>query len=111
VHETTLAKRILAVVLERAAGRSVTVVRGRIAEDELLSSEALELHFRAHARDTNAAHARLELELHRLSARCKSCSARFLPDHHVRLCPECGSTDAELEGDSGVRIESIEVGA
>jgi hydrogenase nickel incorporation protein HypA/HybF len=111
MHETSLAKQILNAVLERAEGRRVRLVRGSIAEDEALSAEALAFHFRAHAQGSVAEFARLELELLHLSARCGACATVFLPDHHVRLCPACGSTDAVLEGHPGVHVEDIEVEA
>ena len=111
MHETSLAKQILQAVLERAGGRRVRLVRGSIAEDEALSAEALSFHFQAHARGSLAESARLEFELLHLSARCRACDMVFLPDHHVRLCPACGSTDATLEGRPGVHVEDIEVDA
>jgi hydrogenase nickel incorporation protein HypA/HybF len=107
MHESSLAKRILDEVLARAAGRPVRRVLGRVAEDEALSREALELHFQAHARGTVAASAELAFALRHLSARCKACNTLFLPDHHVHLCPACGAMDAELDGEPGVFIESI----
>lgn len=109
MHETALAKQILTEVLARAEGRSVKRVAGTIAEDEALSHDALVFHFRAHARGTVAASADLSLALRHLTAHCKSCGCSFLPDHHVRLCPSCGSTETELDGEAGVRIENIVV--
>jgi hydrogenase nickel incorporation protein HypA/HybF len=109
MHETSLAKQILDAVLERADGRRVRVVRGSIAEDEALSAQALAFHFRAHAQGSVAEFARLEFELLHLSARCRCCAMVFLPDHHVRLCPGCGSTHAILEGRPGVHVADIEV--
>jgi hydrogenase nickel incorporation protein HypA/HybF len=110
MHETALAKRVLEAVLERARGARVLVVRGAVAEDEALSLEALRFHFAAHARGTVAEGARLELELRHLSARCSACRHQFLPEHHVRLCPRCGSLETVLEGEPGVRIDAIDVG-
>jgi hydrogenase nickel incorporation protein HypA/HybF len=107
MHESSLAKRIVDEVIARSGGRTVRRVLGRIAEDEALSREALELHFRAHARGTIAASAELAFTLRHLSARCKACNTLFMPDHHVQLCPACGSMDAELDGEPGVFIESI----
>ena len=109
MHESSLAKRILSEVLARAGERPVRRVTGVVAEDEALSREALGFHFRAHARGTLAESAELELELRQVSARCRACGADFLPDHHVLLCPSCGSTDAALEGETGVFIDSIVV--
>jgi len=109
MHETALAKRILDEVLARADGRPVRRVRGVVAEDEVLSRESLAFHFRAHALGTVAAEAELFFELRHLSARCTACSHVFLPDHHVRLCPACGSASTVLDGETGVRIGSIDV--
>lgn len=109
MHETALAKRILEEVLSRAEGRRVRVVRGAVMEDEALSAGALGFHFEAHARGTVAQGAALELELRHVRATCQDCKQSFLPDHHVRLCPSCGSSHTILEGETGVRIDSIEV--
>jgi hydrogenase nickel incorporation protein HypA/HybF len=112
VHESSLARKILELSLAeaaRAGGSEVRVVRGRVAETEALSREALELHFHAHAAGTPAARARLEIELVHLGARCRACGATYLPEHHVLLCMQCGATDGEELGATGLWIESIEV--
>jgi hydrogenase nickel incorporation protein HypA/HybF len=112
VHESSLARQILELSLaaaERAGGAAVLVVRGRVAETETLSQGAIELHFRAHARETPAAQARLELELVHVEARCRACGASYRPEHHVLLCPGCGSTDGEELGPTGLWIQSIDL--
>jgi len=80
-----------------------------VAEDEALNRESLAFHFTAHARGTVAAEAELMLELRHVSARCSACGLVFLPEHHVRLCPGCGSTETALSGETGVRISSLDV--
>jgi hydrogenase nickel incorporation protein HypA/HybF len=109
MHETSLAKRILEVVLDSSGGARVVRVHGEISEDEALSSAALELHFRAHARGTAAEAAELRFALRHVSARCVACGDVHLPEHHARLCPRCGSHDVVLLGETGVRIDRIEV--
>jgi hydrogenase nickel incorporation protein HypA/HybF len=109
VHESSLARRILGVVLERAGGSRVKVVRGWIADTEALSPGSLAFHFEAHARGTVAAGARLELELVHVEARCRACGDTYAPDHHVLSCPRCGSADGELLGKTGLAVETIEV--
>jgi hydrogenase nickel incorporation protein HypA/HybF len=84
-------------------------VHGRVAETEALSREALALHFAAHARGSAAEGAELELELVHVRARCRDCGADYLPEHHLLLCPTCGSTDGEQHGETGLRIDRIEV--
>jgi hydrogenase nickel incorporation protein HypA/HybF len=110
MHESSLAKRILEVVLERGAmAHSVRAVRGWIAETESLSPESLQFHFSAHARGTPAEGARLELRLIHVEARCRACGTQYAPEHHVLLCPGCGSTDGEELGPTGLGIEALDV--
>lgn len=111
MHESTLARRILELATERAGGAAVRAVHGRVAETETLSREALELHFRAYARGTAAAAAELRIELVHVEARCRGCGATYRPEHHVLICPRCGSTDGEELGVTGLWIETIEVDA
>jgi hydrogenase nickel incorporation protein HypA/HybF len=109
VHESALARDLLAAVLARAGGAPVLVVRGWVAETESLSTESLAMHFAAHARGTVAENARLDLEVRRIEARCGACGVMFRPEYHVVLCPACGSPDAELLGEPGLRLRALEV--
>lgn len=109
MHESALARNLLAAVLARAGGGRVRVVRGWVAETEALSPESLAFHFAAHARGTVAEGARLELELLRVEARCAACGDTYAPEHHVTVCPACGSTDAELLGRTGLGLRALEV--
>ena len=112
MHESALAGRLLAAVLERAAAAGaarVRVVRGWIAETEALSAESLAFHFRAHAPGTAAEGARLELRLVHVQARCRGCGHAYAPEHDLLLCPDCGSTDGELLGQTGLGLDALEV--
>ena len=112
MHESTLARQILDAVLERAssaAAQRVRAVRGWIAETEALSPQSLDFHFSAHARGTPAEGARLELRLIHIEARCRACGTNYAPEHHLLLCPSCGSTDGEELGQTGLGIEALEV--
>jgi hydrogenase nickel incorporation protein HypA/HybF len=46
----------------------------------------------------------------RLAAKCLRCGERYEPDHHLLLCPRCGSTDGELLGEPMLRVDEIVVG-
>lgn len=113
MHEASLARQIVAVVVaeaERAGASRVRVVRGWISDLEQLSAESLALHFAAGAAHTVAAGARLELELRRVGARCGSCGRDYAPqDHHVLVCPVCGGTETDLLGEVGLGVDAIEV--
>ena len=112
MHEASLARQILSAVLAEAQQTGtgkVTRVSGWIAETERLSTESLRMHFRAASAGGPAGDAELDLEVIAVEARCAQCGSVFEPDHHVVLCPECGSTDATLSHPTGFAIETIEV--
>ena len=112
MHESSLARQILSAVLARAAREqtlAVRSVRGWVAETETLSAESVALHFAALAAGTVAADARLELDVRRVDARCRACTTTYRPEHHLVLCPACGSTDGELLGHTGMGIDAIEI--
>ena len=109
MHEASIARRLLDVVLAAAGSARVHAVRGWVAETEALSRDGLAFQFAAYARGTAAEDARLDLRIVRVEARCRDCGARYAPDHHVLLCPACGATDGELLGETGVGIDAVEV--
>ena len=112
MHESTLAQWVLKTVLQHSLSEGasrVRVVRGWVAETESLSAESLSFHFAAHARGTNAEGARLQLELIHVQARCHACLRTYAPEHHLLLCPGCGSTEGELLGRTGLAVTAIEV--
>lgn len=112
MHESQVARQILEAVLDRARAAGATRVRavdGWVSESEALSAESLRLHFEAHAAGTVAERAALRLRLEHVAARCRACGARYLPEHHLLLCPACGATDGDLEGPLGLGVEAIEV--
>ncbi len=110
MHESSLAKQLLRATLERVPeGQRVVNVRGWLAETEALDREAIAFHFRALAKDTPASDANLDLDLIHTEARCRACGATYKPEHHLTLCPECGGTEADLLGPTGLGIDSIDV--
>jgi hydrogenase nickel incorporation protein HypA/HybF len=112
MHESSLAKQILEKVLERAGAaeaKRVVSVHGWIAETEALAPQSLDFHFSAHARGTLAEGAKLALRLIHIEARCRGCGTTYAPEHHLLLCPRCGSTDGEELEQSGLGIERLEI--
>lgn len=112
MHESSLAKQILSVVLEKThidEPRRIKRVSGWIAETEALTPEALQFHFQAHARQTVAKNAVLNLKLVHVSARCNTCGREYRPEHHLTLCPDCGSSDGSLLSEIGIGIDTIEL--
>lgn len=108
MHEASLARGLLRAALAASEGRVLTL-RGWVAEDEALSQEALQLHFDALSRGTRAEGATLELELTHLEVRCGGCRQTYAPEHHLRLCPHCGSTEGTLLGTPGLGLRELTV--
>lgn len=112
MHESSLGRDIVRAVVEKAQearAKCVLRVHGFIAETEWLNPEAIVFHFQAFARGTVAEGAKLELTTLWLEADCAQCGKRYKPDHHVLLCPHCGSIEGNVLGEPGLRIEAIEV--
>ena len=112
MHEATLARQMLSAVLQRAAqaqAAHIRTVRGWVAETEALSPDSLTFHFTALARGTCAEGAQLDLRLVHVEARCLACSTTYAPEHHVLLCPTCGSTDGTVLGQTGLGVDELEV--
>jgi hydrogenase nickel incorporation protein HypA/HybF len=109
MHESSLARQLLDAVLERVRRDRIVAVHGWIADVEALSAESLAFHFAAHARGTRADGANLDVRIEQVAALCKLCGTRYAPEHHVTLCPSCGSTEVELLGRNGIGIEAIDV--
>jgi hydrogenase nickel incorporation protein HypA/HybF len=114
MHESSLARQLLSVVIERAASQGATrvlAVRGWVADAEELSAESLAWQFGRHAAGTIADGARVDIVVKPVSARCTRCGATYRPDHHLTLCPRCGSVEAEMLGETGLGIDAIDIDA
>lgn len=112
MHESSLARQLLGVVLEQAqkgGGGRVIRVEGWIAETEALDPTALSVHFSALARDSAAEGAELFLEVVHVRARCSGCGTVYQPEHHLTLCPNCGALEATLLDPTGVALTRLEL--
>lgn len=110
MHEASLARGILQAVLTHLPpGHRVRAVRGWAAESEALSADSLAMHFAGQAQGTPAEGATLRLRLTHVAARCRACGRKYLPEHHLTLCPDCGSTDGVLLGRTGLGIDEVDV--
>ncbi len=114
MHESALARGLLQAILSHAehhGARRVIRAHGWVAETETLARDSLRFHFEALCRGTIAAGATLELRLIHVEARCLACGAVYRPEHHLLLCPGCGSADGELLGQTGLGLDTVEVEA
>ena len=112
MHESVLARSLLSAALDsatREGASRVTRVAAWVAETETLSPEGLAMHFAAVALGTLAEGAVLDLDVTHVGARCGACGVAYLPEHHLLLCPTCGSTEGEFLGETGLGVRSIDI--
>ena len=111
MHEASLARGILKAVLNKLpTDTHIKSIHGHLSESEALNPQSLQMHFDAQAQQTPAQDAQLQLTLIHIQARCQNCDHTYPPEHHLTLCPKCGSTDGVLLGEPGLRITGIELG-
>lgn len=111
MHEASLARDLVRAVLDRLPeGAHPTRVLGWVGETEALSLDSLRFHLQIATLGTSLHAAVWDLRLEHVAARCHACGATYLPEHHLTLCPTCGSPDGEVLGPTGVMVEAVEVG-
>jgi len=112
MHESALARQLVNAIVERVPpGQRALRVRGWLAETEALDAGSIRLHFDALATGTPAEGAELDLKLTHVRARCDGCGEVYLPEHHLTVCPACGSLEGTLLDRTGMGIEALDVTA
>ncbi len=110
MHESVLARQLVNAVVKRVpAGSKATRITGWLAETEALDGDSIQLHFDHLAKGTTAEGATLDLTLTHVRAKCEGCGEVYLPEHHLTVCPSCGSLDGTLLDRTGLGIESLDV--
>ena len=100
MHEMPLAEGILDVVLQAASGHPVRQVRVRAGALQRVVPDSLQFCFELAAADTEAAEARLAVEIVAARLRCRRCDAETDLMTPPFLCGACGDPDvAYLSGD------------
>ena len=114
MHELSVTKDILEIILKYAAANAVTSVKTitlEVGELSDLEGEWLQWYFDMTAQGTVAAGARLVIG--RVPARmgCGGCGAEFVVDfqntEHI-VCPSCGSRDVRLVSGTEYTVKSME---
>lgn len=122
MHELTLAKQIADTVLAHATARHakrVLTVEVEIGDLAFLDRENIEVWVGASLREGDVGEPEVVVTTVHSLLRCCACGfegAPVLPeshDHHLPLpslqCPQCGSTDFELDEQKGCLLRRIEI--
>jgi hydrogenase nickel incorporation protein HypA/HybF len=108
VHELGLCTSIVDAIERRAGERPVARVRVRVGRLHHVHADAFDQSFEIAAMGTVAEHARAELVLLPVLARCGSCGAAWECEEVPLACSACGSCETELLGGDELVLESIE---
>jgi len=112
MHEMSIAKGILEIVLSEAQRNGATqikTVRIRAGELRGIVQEQLLFLWKFACKDTLAEGATLEIERVPIKARCQSCDHIFMVRNHEFICSECDSKDVDVTEGMELDVQDIEV--
>ena len=108
MHELAIARNIVELVAEAAAGRKVHRVSLEIGELSGVMPDAVAFCFPEVARGTGVEGACLEIREIAARARCAMCGGEFATPDLLTACP-CGSVRCERLSGEELMIRSIEI--
>lgn len=112
MHEYAVTESILEIVQAEAAkagANRITEIKIVIGELSTFVDQSIDFYFKALARGTAAAEAKLIFEKVAAQAKCKNCGAQFHPPDAFFTCPECNWPALELLRGQEFFVESIEI--
>lgn len=112
MHELSITKNILSIILKKAEEEKASKVAGInlvIGELSGIAGECVDFYFKIISKDTIAANALLSIQSPPTRFRCRNCGTEFAPKGHNWECPSCGKKDYEIISGRDLYIENIEV--
>jgi Zn finger protein HypA/HybF (possibly regulating hydrogenase expression) len=109
MHEVTLGKAILKIVLEKKGSRKIRAVRVAIGEAHHLEESSLRNAWQELIKETGADGAVLEIERPALRFSCNPCGNSFEAQQGAEWrCPACESASLEIIGGREMTVLSLE---
>ncbi len=111
MHEFTITKSILAIVLEKAQeadARKVTSVNLRLGRLTGYVPECIQLQFDILSHNTAAAGAKINFQQPPARIFCRKCNANFTAESFDLMCPMCHNMEIDILSGSELYIESME---
>src|SRR4051794_39781190 len=109
MHEMALAKAILDVVLEVAAGQRVREVRVQAGSLQRVATESLQACFEQVAAGTPAETARLTVDEIPARIGCNACGLQVELTDPPFVCVRCGASDVEFLGGGELLVDGVEL--
>ena len=112
MHEYGITESLLRIVEKSArdAGVSkVSTVRIVIGALTGFVPESIEFYYERMSQNTVAEGAKLEFELLPITLRCRACGHVFQPQDRHWVCPECATSEVDIQGGRELYIKEMEV--
>jgi len=111
MHEFTITKLILSIVLQKAQevkARKITKVDLQIGRLTGYVPECIQLQFDVLSHDTAAAGANLSFHQPPVKLHCRYCNRDYTSDSFDLTCPECHTLEIDILSGSELYVESME---
>ena len=111
MHEFTITKNILSIVLQKAhevEARKITNVDLLVGRLTGYVPECIQLQFSILSRNTAAAGASLSFNQPPVKLHCRKCNIDFTSDSFDLMCPECHKLEIDILSGKELYIESME---
>ncbi|HXF85636.1 MAG TPA: hydrogenase maturation nickel metallochaperone HypA [Anaerolineales bacterium] len=109
MHELSLTRNLLEIVLKHAGARRILHVNLLIGEFSHEREEAIRFYWDHLAKGTPAEHAALNFRRVEAEMKCLDCETVFHPEGEAVFCPRCQSQRLKWMRGDAVRLESIDV--
>ncbi len=112
MHETALAKEIVAIaaeILEKQPQTRLDAVRVTIGEMIAVVPDLLKHAYDSLVTGTPLHNSSLEIEIIPITAACEKCNQSFGLDEYNFLCPFCQSPDIQIKTGNEFYIKELEV--
>lgn len=107
MHESQLAKRLVAILEETAksqGARGVKSVKVQLGGVHWIDPDAFSELFDLFSRGTSCEGAELIIEEAPPKAKCLHCGSTFTPHDHHPFCPQCHSREIEITAEPDLKV-------
>ena len=112
MHEYGITESLLNIVVQKAAEaevQRVEVIRIVVGVLTGFAPDSIEFYFGPMSKNTVAEGATLEFEELQVQLRCRTCKTLFTPHERDWTCPDCTSSEVDIEGGRELYIKEMEV--
>ena len=108
MHELAITQSVVDMVVERTAGRQVSLVRLEVGGLSGVVPDAMEFCYELLISGTPLEGSTLVIDQTRGAAHCRSCGRNFALSDLILLCP-CGSAEVDVVAGRELKVLSVEL--